>query len=246
MKVNGKTSLKIIHTADIHLGDDLQPEIAARAFLGVLNRVVAEAADLLVIAGDLFDSNRAARANLDFALEHLSRLSVPVVLLPGNHDPFDEQSVYREVDLKERCPSIHLISATDGELLRFPRLSLTVWGRPVVEHSPQFEPLGSIPPRSSGDWHIAVAHGFHVATGEESFRSSPIPDEAIAQAGWDYLALGHVHPYRDVSRGDVVACYSGTPARFKALERAAGHVALVEFDVPFGVRVRPLPVEEGW
>ena len=239
---NGKTSLKIVHTADVHLGDDLQPELARRAFLAVLDRVVAEAADLLIIAGDLFDSSRAARANLDFALHALGRLPVPVVLLPGNHDPYDEGSVYRESDIVERCPHVHLITGTEGELLRFPDLHLTIWGRPVVEHCPDFRPLGNLPERSGNHWHVAVAHGFHVPIGEDTYRSSPISDEAIAGAGWDYLALGHVHPYREVSQGGVVACYSGSPACFSALEGSAGRVALVELHVQRGVSVRPLAV----
>lgn len=244
MTGNGRPSLKILHTADVHLGDDLQPELACQAFLAVLDRVVAEAADLLIIAGDLFDSSRAARANIDFALGALEQLPVPVVLLPGNHDPYDEGSVYRENDILARYPHVHLITGTEGESLHFPALSLTIWGRPVVEHCPHFRPLGNIPRRSGDQWHVAVAHGFHVPEGEETFRSSPISDEAIAHAGWDYLALGHVHPYRDVSQGGVIACYSGSPARFSALEGSAGHVALVELHMRHGVSVRPLPVAE--
>jgi DNA repair exonuclease SbcCD nuclease subunit len=240
---NGRHSLKIIHTADIHLGDDLQPELARHAFLAVLEQVRAETADLLIIAGDLFDSNRAARVLLDFALAELGRLDVPVVVLPGNHDPFDDSSVYREVVIRERCPQIHLMSDLEGGLLRFPEMSLTLWGKPVVEHCPRFRPLGNIPERMGNDWHVAVAHGFHVPEGEVSHRSSPISDAAIANTGWDYLALGHVHPYRDVSGGGVIACYSGSPAHFKALEGSAGRVALVELDARRGVSVRPVEIE---
>jgi DNA repair exonuclease SbcCD nuclease subunit len=238
-----RPSLKILHTADIHLGDDLQPEPAHRAFLAVLDRATIEGADLLIIAGDLFDSNRAARAHFDFALEALSGLAMPVVLLPGNHDPYDDRSIYREVDIGRRCPHVHLLRAIDGELLQFPELCLRVWGKPVVEHWPGFRPLEDIPARSGHEWHVALAHGFHVPSGEEWQRSSPITEEAIASAAWDYVALGHIHPFRDVSTDGVVACYSGSPVRVSSLEENTGRVALVELDARRGVKVRPLVVE---
>jgi DNA repair exonuclease SbcCD nuclease subunit len=244
MSDTARPSLKILHTADVHLGDDLQPDSARRAFLAVLEQARLEKADLLIIAGDLFDSNRAARANVDFALDALGRLAMPVVLLPGNHDPYDERSVYREIDPQRRYGHVHVLRALEGELLRFPALSLPVWGRPVVEHTPDFRPLEHIPGRRDDGWHVAVAHGFHVPDGEEWFRSSPISDEAITRSAWDYLALGHIHPFRDVSRDGVVACYSGSPVRTSALEESTGLAALVELDQTGGVSVRPIVVAE--
>lgn len=238
---NDRPSLKIMHTADVHLGDDYNPEAARRGFLAVLQRTVSEQADMLIIAGDLFDSSRAARAHLPFALAELNKLDIPVVLLPGNHDPYEVGSVYREVNVQTICPRLHLITAAEGEVVEFPELRLVLWGKPVIEHSPHFRPLDNVPPRRGDYWHIVVAHGLHVADGEEIYRSSRILNEDIAQAGWDYLALGHIHPFRDVSQGEVIACYSGSPSY--TLEASGGNAVLVALRPDAGVEAIPIDLD---
>ena len=42
--------------------------------------------------------------------------------------------------------------------------------------------------------------------------SSPILWTELAQAGCDYVALGHVHVFRDVTQGRSPAFYSGAPS----------------------------------
>ena len=66
--------LKLIHTADVHLGarhDDLGEQAATQrerqfaAFRATVDLAIAEKVDVMLIAGDLFDStsSRAARSS---------------------------------------------------------------------------------------------------------------------------------------------------------------------------------------
>jgi DNA repair exonuclease SbcCD nuclease subunit len=60
------------------------------------------------------------------------------------------------------------------------------------------------------EWNIGLAHGFF--TDVETSRSSPITPSEIAASGYDYIALGHIHIFGDVSQGRTRAFYCGTPA----------------------------------
>ena len=85
--------MKIVHTADWHLGkilhkQSLEPEITA--FLDwLLSYMKNEEVDVLLIAGDIFDSsnptNQARKLYYNFLL-NVSKLDVSVVIIGGNHD----------------------------------------------------------------------------------------------------------------------------------------------------------------
>ncbi|MCL5027272.1 MAG: DNA repair exonuclease [Chloroflexi bacterium] len=239
-----RPTLRLLHTADLHLGDDYGGQgLAHRALERVVDTAIARAVDIVIVAGDLFDHNRASSSDVDFVLRQLARLAMPTVLLPGNHDPLDETSIYRQADLPGRCPNVRLLSRPAGHLLRFPHLRLMVWGRPVVDHHPGFNPIADMPPRDGNHWHVAVAHGIDVPEGEASDRSSPISIGEIASSGWDYIALGHVHAFRNVSQeGKVVACYSGSPVPPSYPGEGTGCVVIVELDDELGVSLAQVPI----
>jgi DNA repair exonuclease SbcCD nuclease subunit len=166
------------------------------------------------------------------------------VLIPGNHDCFDERSVYRRFDFREIGPHVHTITQTGGATLHFDALHTTIWGRGLIDHAPENRPLAGVPARSGDRWHLGLAHG-HFAEDLE-LRSSLITPGEIAESGLDYLALGHVHVFRDVSQGRTRACYPGTPAPLHGGQPSTGSVARVTLDPDLGVaveerRLSPLP-----
>ena len=66
--------LRIIHTADVHLGarhDDLGEQASAQrerqfaAFVATIDLAIAEKVDLVLISGDLFDSNVQPRRSVE-------------------------------------------------------------------------------------------------------------------------------------------------------------------------------------
>ena len=85
--------MKILHTADWHLGKvlkgvDRTPEIAA-ALEDHLRIVREEKVDLVVVAGDLFDRPRVGAAAEAAAFKFflgLRELGVPALVISGNHD----------------------------------------------------------------------------------------------------------------------------------------------------------------
>jgi DNA repair exonuclease SbcCD nuclease subunit len=230
-----KRAIRLLHTSDVHLHSPescagLDAVVDAANHLGV---------DLFLSAGDLFDSTRVSQETIERALESLGRLTMPGVILPGNHDALDQSSVYHRMDLKRLAPRVRLLTNVQGEELVIPDLDVAIWGRAMEEHTPRFRPLEGAPSRNGVGWYVGMAHGYHFATGENPDRSSPIFPEEIADTGYDYWALGHVHVFRDVSAGPVTAFYSGSPDDH-AISPRPGHVALVEMDPNTGVQVRRL------
>ncbi|GIT17012.1 MAG: hypothetical protein CM1200mP38_6690 [Dehalococcoidia bacterium] len=63
---------------------------------------------MLVIAGDLVDHNRVHLGVILELQNQLNRLRIPIILLPGNHDSLDEDSIYNRVQLVENCPYLRM------------------------------------------------------------------------------------------------------------------------------------------
>jgi DNA repair exonuclease SbcCD nuclease subunit len=167
--------------------------------------------DLVLISGDLFDIYHPTPAAVSRAVEVMAQLASPVVIIPGNHDALGEAETYHMPQWNVGGLSSYIIKQHEGEILEIPNLPVLIWGRGMVEHSPDFFPLEGIPNRNGNVWHVAMAHGFVYAQDESADRSSPIFDHEIRGSGWDYIALGHNHMFRDVSQDGVRAAYAGSP-----------------------------------
>jgi DNA repair exonuclease SbcCD nuclease subunit len=104
---------RLLHMADVHLGarhDDLGPAASAQrerqfeAFKRAIELAIDEKVDLVLICGDLFDSNSQPKRSFERAAAEIGRLAqrhIPSVLIPGTHDCYDAASIYRVFDLVE-------------------------------------------------------------------------------------------------------------------------------------------------
>jgi exonuclease SbcD len=237
-----KRPLRVLHTADIHLDSDGYGDAAQQAahrgrerrvFQRIVDRALSDEVDLMLIAGDLFDHNRATDDTVAFVRTELDRLRAPVVILPGNHDCLYASALYDRHDFTAGADHVRVIQKLDGETIEFPELDAIVWGRAMEEHERSFQPLACIPPRDDQRWHLAMAHGFFYEERQTPDRASPIFADQVRDTGWDYIALGHHHLQADVSQGRVTAWYAGAP----------GTVLRVDFSEADGIRVEPRPLD---
>jgi DNA repair protein SbcD/Mre11 len=237
--------LRLLHTSDVHLESDTfgngeQGRKLRDSIRDAFGRVISTAnqlqADLLLIVGDLFDSSRVTDEALSFALDQIARAKMAVVMTPGNHDAHDERSLWLKLPPSELPRNLHMLLEPEGSTLEFPDLHARLWGRALVEHSPDYRPLSGIVAPADGWWNIALAHGFFMEEGEFD-RSSPINPVDIERSRYDYIALGHIHVFTDCSRGSTRAAYCGTPA---PLYQEAGSVAYVRCEPEHGVDVERL------
>lgn len=214
----------ILHTSDLHLGqashtrgqiEHQDPCICA--LLSVVSAFKRWHPDVVLVVGDLFENGRAGESLVIATVARLlASFTVPVVLLPGNHDALNGSSVYERFDIEATASNVHLIQQAGGELLNV-LPGLAIWGRPVIVHSPTFRPLQGVPPRPSGSRYVVLAHGQLMDGDDMSFesypRSSPITIGEIDSTHADYVALGHWHRTQELETSICPAWYSGAPRK---------------------------------
>lgn len=116
---------RILHTSDWQLGmkrhflgaDGQHRFDAARLdAIHTLFRIAVERrCEAIVVAGDVFDDNMVAPRTFNRALEALKSAPVPVFLLPGNHDPYDPSSIFRDPRILGLSPGGHKGPAEAGD-----------------------------------------------------------------------------------------------------------------------------------
>jgi DNA repair exonuclease SbcCD nuclease subunit len=241
--------LKILHTADIHLGANFsglgnkgvtQREQLRITFRNVIAIAINERVNIVLIAGDLFDANQQPQKNIDLVIEQFNLLgsnNIPVCLIPGTHDSFDSLSIYRKVDFEGKCSNLSIFTDENISYKEYPNLDLTVYGKPNLSNRSYTSPLKGLKPSTSSKFHIAMAHGsFYipekVAEDDHVFRL-----EEVKTSGMDYLALGHWHRVYSCSEKPP-AWYSGPPEWIPD-QRERGAVLLVSILDSSEVNVDP-------
>ena len=212
-----KKDIVVVHTSDVHVDH----EYTARQNGGdgaapvryVLNAAREVGADLVLLCGDTFECHKVPLDLVARVGALVREAGIPVVLLPGNHDPAhaEELTVWGPGGLTA-VENLHIIGVTHEEAVHFPHLDLEVWGRPHRDWG-DMNPLETARARSTR-WQIAMAHGHYDPVPDRRVwprASWLIGDDEIAATGADYLALGHWNRNIRVGKGAVPAWYSGSP-----------------------------------
>lgn len=195
----------LVHTSDLHLGTD-GPR-ATGALAAVLATAREAAADVLLLAGDVFDHNRVRLELLDDIAQQLGDAPMEVVILPGNHDCLVPNSVYRRGGLSEPA-NVHVIGL-DDETIAFPGLDLAVWGRPHRDYD-DMRPLDGSPARAALR-QVVTAHGHWHGDSAPPNRSWLISNDELAGLDADYVALGHIDQHALFDANGIPVSYSGSP-----------------------------------
>jgi DNA repair exonuclease SbcCD nuclease subunit len=210
----GRSSIRVLHTADVHLGDAVDPQARMLGWKSVLR--AASRADVLLVAGDLSDSPRVTPGLIHEVAATMADAEVPIVLLPGNHDLAGSGFVYERIAETRPGDHVVILDRPCGGWAQVPGLDLTVWGRGMTEHSPAHRPLAGHAAPALTRWHVAAAHGHLRDPADRVPRSSPMDAAEIAAVDCDYLALGHWHRFHAAWFGPVLAAYPGPPSPYRA------------------------------
>jgi exonuclease SbcD len=241
---------RLLHMADVHLGarhDDLGPAAAAQrerqfaAFHRAVELAIAEKVDVVLICGDLFDSNGQPRRSVERAGTELSRLvdrRIPVVIIPGTHDCYEPSSIYRAFDLPEMSgaqpDSNQVVVLTDTRpRVDFPELDLTIRGVVFPTKRAPGSPLAGFATaddRKPLAYQVGMIHGSLAIPGKFDQDEVLFTEAEVAASGLDYLALGHWHSFREGRAGKTTWAYSGAPEPVALDQDGAGQVLLVNLE----------------
>jgi DNA repair exonuclease SbcCD nuclease subunit len=230
----------LVHSSDLHVDHDYTARLhggdGTAGLACVLEAARNLAADVVILAGDTFDSHRVPDRLVERAAGVIAAAALPVVLLPGNHDPAIGTAVYLNGALAA-VKNLHVIGVTHDEAVVFSDLSLEVWGRAHRDYGDMI-PFERVRPRHTR-WQIAMAHGHYEPKPDRTIGSRPswlIGDDEITATGADYVALGHWNRATRVGHGIVPAYYSGSP-------EFTGTINVVRLSNADGVTVTRTPLD---
>lgn len=209
--------MRIIHGADFHLDapfDGLSPQQAAQRRAEqrqLLERLAGLARDFqaqaVLLAGDLLDGERVYAETVEALTDILGRIKIPVLIAPGNHDPFTPLSPYARVAWPD---NVTVFSSGMPRGVELPGCGAVVYGAAFTAPHQEESLLRGFSVPDDGRVHLMVLHGQVGGAPEAGYN--PIAEEDIAASGLDYLALGHVHRYSGLCRaGQVPWAYCGCP-----------------------------------
>lgn len=227
--------LRLLHAGDLHLDSPMaafsKAAAAARrerqfaAFEALLSDGIARGAELVLLAGDCFDSPTPSPEAIARFFGILGALPVPVVIAPGNHDYYTPQGLWASA----RCPqNVHVFSSRKLCYFDFPTLGATVYGFAFEGESADGPDIGRAEALPKNRISVLLAH-----TDITSPLSpyAPISQGQLEQSGYTYAALGHIHkPMPARSFGNTLVAYSGFFAGRGFDELGVGQARLVEID----------------
>ena len=189
--------LKFIHAADFHLDSAFGAlparQAAARrrecreTLFRLADYVNREGIQLVLLAGDLFDSGSAFRETGEQLARALGKMQARVFIAPGNHDCVTGGSPWQTVTWPENVTVFRENRMTAAEV---PELGVTVHGAAFTAPEQAHDLLTGFTAPADGKLHIGLLHG---ELEPSEARYGPIRREEIANSGLAYLALGHIH-----------------------------------------------------
>ena len=209
-------SIKILHAADFHLDSAFaglsaeQAKLRRRESRQLLERlsnyVNQNAVDVVLLAGDLFDSATTYRETIETLIDALASMSARVFIAPGNHDFYTARSPYATL----RWPkNVHIFHTREIERVELPKLGCAIYGAAFMDAAQETSLLDGFAAPEDGLLHLMVLHGDLNAA---EARYDPLTKEQIAASHLDYLALGHTHQFVGIqTAGRTAYAYAGCP-----------------------------------
>ncbi len=227
--------IRILHAADLHLDSPFQglsreKAVQRRGEQRQLLRRIAdlaarEKADLVLLAGDLFDADEPYSETTRLLEQVLPAMGAPVFVAPGNHDWYGPRSPWARMDLGR---NVHVFASEAVECVPLPALGVRVWGAAFSGKHRKPPLAGFHAEKEEGVTDVMVLHG------EVGVPGSPygaISEADIAGSGMDYIALGHVHACGGLRQaGDTFYAWPGCPEGRGFDETGVKGVLLVELD----------------
>ena len=244
--------MRFVHTADVHLDacfascgmptrvGNRRRQSLRDVFHALVRRAADWRADALLIAGDLYDHERVSRDTVAFLRSEFESIRpVPVLIAPGNHDPYVPGSPYAT----ETWPdNVTIFSKPEWTEHTLDDGRLCVHGFAFDGFEISSNPFGALRVPNDGALHVAVGHGSERAHQPPDGKSyAPFDAAAAAPPGLAYLALGHFHKLTAI-RGEfqTVMYYPGAPEGHGFDETGPRYYLEVEIEEG-AVRVTPVP-----
>ena len=205
---------KFLHVGDVHLDTSFLcrsatlreqlREALRTSFERAVDCAIAEEVDALLIAGDLFDSDRLSYRTEAFLVDQFRRLDqrgIATIYATGNHDPGGGPFGKAAREWPDRCtyvaanePVIVDVAGRNGEIVA----RVVTAGHATAAEATNLARL--FPQAADRVPHVGLLHT--MVTGardlESHSRYAPCAVEDLRRTGFRYWALGHIHVRQQV------------------------------------------------
>ncbi len=207
--------IKLLHCADIHLDSPFHsktPEQSAlmrrelkKSFLSLINTVKNEKIDVVIMAGDVFDTPYVSADTVAFFKDAVSTVPNTVfVISPGNHDPYCDGGVYDGAF----PDNVRIFKSTELSYVDIEGTNLRVYGYAFVGTN-VLEQCPFVGAKPEDESKINVLCG-HAEIGDPLSPYCPASVSDIENSGFSYCGFGHIHLNEGVkTAGKVPYAYSG-------------------------------------
>lgn len=227
--------MKLLHFADCHLDSpfsgissaeaDVRRAELCESFVLAIELAKERNVDIILISGDVFDRPFCTAGTKSAVFEALAAAGRPVVISPGNHDPYVKGCAYADKTLPE---NVFVFSSEELGRFDFDELGISVFGYAFTSGSYDRDPLADGVPLSETNVNILCAHS-DMRSGFSKY--APMTPSEISQAGFVYAALGHVHnPPAPQHIGSCTVAYSGFLQGRSFDELGEGGAYIVDID----------------
>lgn len=249
--------LRLIHTSDLHLDSmfaglpDGKGRAKRRAIRTAFRKIVDDClqwpADALLIAGDLYEGERVSPDTVGFLKSQFARLGdTPVIIAPGNHDPFVEKSPYGAAEWSD---NVHIFTSPEFAAFDFPDIPLRVAGLAHSSHQMPGRLTDKVVPcEKGGAPSVLLVHASLQAAGVSEKSESdiwlPFTEAELADLSYAYAALGHYHNPGEIRAGEgIIGAYAGAPEGLNFSEQGRRSYARVTLE-DGGVELERVPVSQ--
>jgi DNA repair exonuclease SbcCD nuclease subunit len=210
----------------------------------VLRRIVDAAlehnVDAVTVGGDLYEHDRVTLDTGRFMLSQFERLSPrPVLIVPGNHDRYVPDSLYRRMDWPG---NVHIFDSMQWQQVAIAD-GVTVWG--IGHNSPAVrDNLLRDLQLDRSETAIALLHGSDVsAVPERKAAHCPFEVSDVERCGATFVLLGHYHSMRLSPPDSPLYGYPGNPEPL-GFDEAGPHYVLLLSAGEHGATAQPVEINE--
>jgi len=242
--------MKIAHVADTHLGY-MQYHLRERkedffkAFTKVVDKCIEEGVELLLHAGDLFETYHPDVESLSFAIAQFKRLKeagIRTIAITGNHDRALRKGIYPPQEILAQLGLLELLDPY-GEV-EFNGVSIFGFRYMPRRYFEKFKEktLVEFEEKALSKSSPSILL-FHQAV--DQFLPFPDAYEVLMPElpkGFAYYAAGHIHVYRVEEVNGALFSYPGSTEFRTLLEASRGRRGFNIYDVEAG-RVRRVELE---
>ena len=194
--------IRILHTADIHLDSPfsgLDPKAAElrrnelrQTFMSMMTAAKRADADLILIAGDLFDGASVSRDTVRMLCREFETFGRPVFIAPGNHDPASPGSVWQRVTFPD---NVHVFTSAEPEGIDLADedgedTGVTIYGFAFTGPDLETVPIAGWTADEPERINLLLCH---CDMTNPASSDCPVTPAHLLSFGADYAALGHIH-----------------------------------------------------